>query len=523
MNPIVGERPPGDRLARAVLTLERHALAVLAAVAVVYLAGTFGRASQKLLWHDELFTLHMSRLPVTDLWPAIATPSDATPPLFHLFTRASMALAGSGLITTRLPAIVGYLVAMLCLYAFVARRCGRVYGVIAAVMPLATQTYVFAYEARAYGLVLGFSGLGLLSWQAAAEGRRSRRFSLTLLLVSTATAIACHYYAVLLLVPLCAAELARWWARRKPDWALWAVLTASAFPLVVLSPLVRSARVIAAGWFSAIAPRMVFETYEEALIPLVVPALVSIGLVGIATGVRSHERFSEPRPAPVGAPLYEWIAAIVLLTTPMWAGAVAGVVIGSFVPRYALQWTLGFSVVVAFAMATLSARPRFVGAIVMVTLVGWTGLRGVSSARLLAAERPTIESNHHALFALSGPTLPIAVTHAHLYLPLAEYAPRELGARLVLPTLPPRLAAHIGESGDRAMIGLAKWAPLNVQDFDAFVAGRPTFLLYGPPLWMGEELRKAGARLTLKGEDHYTPPFAMSRPECVFVYEVTFD
>jgi hypothetical protein len=78
-------------------------------------------------------------------------------------------------------------------------------------------------------------------------------------------------------------------------------------------------------------------------------------------------------------------------------------------------------------------------------------------------------------------------------------------------------------SGDAALIGLAKWAPLQVQDFDAFVASHRRFLLYGPPMWLTGELRAAGARLTLKGEDEQVAPFAMSDPGGAFLYEVEFE
>ena len=80
--------------------------------------GRLARASQKLLWHDEFFTLHVSRLPLSNLWAAFATPSDQTPPLFHLVTRAFTWLLGDRLIAIRLPAMLGFLLAMLCLYQF---------------------------------------------------------------------------------------------------------------------------------------------------------------------------------------------------------------------------------------------------------------------------------------------------------------------------------------------------------------------------------------------------------------------
>jgi hypothetical protein len=172
----------------------------------------------------------------------------------------------------------------------------------------------------------------------------------------------------------------------------------------------------------------------------------------------------------------------------------------------------------------LLPHKQLTGAIMMLVLVMWTGGKELASARLLTLGPPSLADTNPSVLAETHGRLPIAVTHGHTYMPLAAYAPPELAARLVMLTQPPRVAARIGESGDFALVGLAKWAPLHVQDFDAFIAAhRDGFLLYGPPTWQTAELRAAGARLTLKGEDQQVPPFAMSDPGCVFLYEVSFD
>jgi hypothetical protein len=502
--------------------VHQRAAVILVAFSALYIAGTVGRASQKLLWHDELFTLHVSRLPLSSLWLALATPSDATPPLFHLVTRAFLSLPGDGLVTIRLSAILGFLLAMFCVYAFVARRYGPLYGLLAAVVPVATNAYVYAYEARAYGLVLGLTGVALVAWQRAAEGGR-RPLWLVLLCLSEAAALASHYYAVLLLVPVAAGEAVRFWVRRRADWPLWAALVISLLPLLVLHPLIRSARTIAAGWFSIVEPRVVVDTYQEVLAPLVIPALVVFLGAGLAMAIGRRSQIVDEEQAGPGADSHEWVAMVVLATTPLWATSAAGWLIGSFVPRYALIWVLGFSVLSAFVAAAWSAQPRTTGVLAVLTLVAWTAAKQAGSVRLLFREPPTL--TYDEALANHGSALRIAVTHGHLFLPLAEYAPPDVSSRLVLLTLPPRIAGIVGESGDRALAGLAKWAPLQLETFDEFIARDRRFLLYGPPMWVTGELRRAGARLTLLAEEDRDrgSRFRMSTPECVHVYEVSFD
>src|SRR4029077_19684334 len=69
----------------------------------------------------------------------------------------------------RLPAILGFLLMMLCIYRFVAKRTSPVYGLVAMVMPLVTAAHEYAYEASGYGLLLGFAAFAILCWQQAGE------------------------------------------------------------------------------------------------------------------------------------------------------------------------------------------------------------------------------------------------------------------------------------------------------------------------------------------------------------------
>ena len=65
--------------------------------------------------------------------------------------------------------MLGYLLMSVCVFGFVVRRASRLYGLVAVLLPIATIAHGYAYEARAYGLVLGFSAAALLCWQRSAE------------------------------------------------------------------------------------------------------------------------------------------------------------------------------------------------------------------------------------------------------------------------------------------------------------------------------------------------------------------
>src|SRR6185436_6336222 len=128
----------------------------LALFSIVFIGLTSLRALAKPLWYDELFTYYMSRLPgITSMWSAVKDGADLNPPLLYLATRAAHRAFGDGLIATRLPAILGFLTMLLCLFRFVARRCGATYGFAGMLFAALTGAYTFAYEARSYGMVLG--------------------------------------------------------------------------------------------------------------------------------------------------------------------------------------------------------------------------------------------------------------------------------------------------------------------------------------------------------------------------------
>jgi hypothetical protein len=259
------------------------------------------------------------------------------------------------------------------------------------------------------------------------------------------------------------------------------------------------------------------------LAPLAIPGIVIMMLV-VAVGVIAMPRRSVEPAVDTLAPAYEWLAMITLTGLPLLGAVIGKFVTGAFVPRYALSWVLGFSVLAAYSAAALSRSSRIVATIAMAGFAVWVSAKEASSARLLTVAHPTLAATNAAVLAQRNGSDPIAVTHSHIYLPLVEYAPRAIASRLVMLTQPSRLDAQLGgPSGEAGLYGLATLVPLKIQDFDVFVHTHRQFLLYGPPMWLAPELRAAGAHLELAGEDDVSAPLAMSAPTCVYLYRVTFD
>ena len=169
--------------------------------------------------------------------------------MFYYLTGTLTRLFGTTHITFRLPALAGFALMCLCLYHIVRRFSGPA-GVLAMLLPLVSGARYYAAEGRGYGLMLGFSTLALLCWLRAAEGERRKLF-LPLLAFSLAAAVSSHYYAILILAPLGAAELVRTWIQRKWDIPMWLALGAAFLPIALFWSTIRSARGYSAHFWAS--------------------------------------------------------------------------------------------------------------------------------------------------------------------------------------------------------------------------------------------------------------------------------
>jgi Dolichyl-phosphate-mannose-protein mannosyltransferase len=123
--------------------LEKRKLWVLGGFSILYLVVTSSIASRKLMWNDELFTYYIAVLPhISDIWSALLSGGEQTPPLVHLITRAAVTLFGGSHLAIRLPEILSFWVMSLCLFQFVSKRSSALYGCVAMLFPLVTQAYV---------------------------------------------------------------------------------------------------------------------------------------------------------------------------------------------------------------------------------------------------------------------------------------------------------------------------------------------------------------------------------------------
>jgi hypothetical protein len=335
--------------------LDGKAYAGMALVSAVYFADIAIKASQKCFWFDELFTSYLCRLPdFKATWAAVLHGSDFNSPLLYLFTRWAQWLFGEGLITTRLPAMVGVWLFGLCLFLFVSRRTGVVSGFIAGTFPFFTLVQYYAYEERAHGIVLGWCGLTLVCWQRRGEGNQKNLwlagFGLCLL-----GALLTHVYAVYILFPFILVECYNLFDKGRPDWG---ILSASALALisvtfVVYLPMFRMYRAtVAAGFFGAS-----HEVLQRFMVLVIGPAG---GLLMVTLALFALEGIWRiPRAAVFEAiPKREMLVAAGFACIPLVGLLGSEVSHGPFIERYFLSSVAGYAIFLGFASSRRLAGSR---------------------------------------------------------------------------------------------------------------------------------------------------------------------
>jgi hypothetical protein len=405
--------------------LQRHKFAIIAVLSVLYFGGTMLRARGKPFWFDELLTLIAARQPTYSATIQAARELDLTPPFTDLVAHAVDRLAGSGEVAFRLPAMIGFWIFCLCLFGFASRRVNMFFALSAMLLPFVTSGESYAFEARSYGMMLGFCGVALWSWQTATLGK-NRAAGILLLMLGIGGAIACHYYAVLIYLPLAGAETLRSLRLRKIDKAVWAAFVSGAIPL--LWSLLWVMRVAKGNQHPVIhATRQDYLVYYVSVFGtslwFILPALVVCAVWLMAGGNEEKLELS----GPPRIPDHEFLAATLFLLLPVAAITLALMVPPHlFVDRYALPAIGGFALITSFVAAYFAGN-RLVPGIAFALPVFLLFLFVMAQGRR-PLENPF---QKEPLLAAALQRGPVVVNDYVSYLQLWYYAPVDERSRLL--------------------------------------------------------------------------------------------
>jgi hypothetical protein len=488
------------RSQRAMLSLEQRWPYLLALFSAMFFAITVLQDSTRPLWNDELFTFYISRQnSLGDVWKALLTGAEQLPLFFFAVVRFSTRLFGTNPLALRLPETLGFLLMNISIFLFVRKRVPASYGLLGFMFPSVTQAYYFASEARPYGLVMGFAGLAMLSWQNAVEGRR-RPLSLVALAFFLACAVNSHYYAVLLLFPFGLAELVRFGERRRLDWGTTVAIGASLFPLVFSLPVIRAASHYSSHFWARPSWRLVISFYEDLLLPsgfaLLLISVIS-GLVVYRLKNEGAGRFWDSR-----FPRHELALAIGFILLPTVAICLAKFVTGAFTSRYAIYAVIGLSILLSWSFARIGRSNSVLGLILAGTLACcWLiiGVRQYQQFRWNAL----LEDQTFEYLTSKGSDLPLVMLSPHQFFVQSHRAEAKGRGHLIYLADVPLALKYTGtDTVERGLLTLRNYAPLTVEDYHQFIATHQGFLAYGYPDpfgWVLEDLMESGWRISVKG------------------------
>jgi hypothetical protein len=466
---------------------EHRAGVAFAFLSLSYLIVVALLSHAKLLWLDELITLHIAQLgSASAIWNALAQAADPNPPLTHLAVLASLRFFGNHEFALRLPAILGYWVGMLSLFLFLRRRLPTTWALAGTILSMANAAFDYSYESRSYGIFYGLAMLAVLCWSRAVDpGIPSIRRHLALcgMTLALAAGVCTNYFAVLAFFPIAGGELVRSLASPRPAFSpvsrrafsarIWISLAVAATPLLIFRKLIQAsiAHFAPHAW-NKVTLDQVFDSYTGMVEVILFPV---VGLLALAAAVSLLSRMcphcrAGMRPAWLAGlanrhvrnsyfsfPLHEAVAALTLMLYPFLGYLVASIHGGMLSPRFVIPVCLGFAIAGTVAGHHVFGRLSYAGAIALILSSAVFLGRVCAVGQAYSRQKQCFYQVLQHLTTASG-NQPIVVSDPLMVLTLAHYAPPSIVSRIVFPVDFPAIRFFRGEDSPEENL----WAGRNL-------------------------------------------------------------
>ena len=465
--------------------LRLHPAAACLCLALAYAVLTgLRQASDKRFFFDEIATVAVARQESPGaIWSALQQAADAQPPSYYLLEALSARLAKDPHIAYRLPSLLGFLAIPIALWFFVRKRCGELPALAAALLPFAMPVFtLYAIEARPYALMTGCIACALVMWQ-----RADQRWRVAALAFFLTAASALSYSAVVALGPLGLAELVRSVRLRELRLRVWLALAAGCLPLAVFWPLLSTFRQAYGGGFWA-QPQLI-GSYGE-LVAMSPRWVAPLALALVAAWASSVLRRPEPgRRESSPFPPEEVAIILAFVCLPLFIYVVAVALHAPMVSRYALPAVLGISIATA-GLAFASAGQRGVSYLIVAVLSiialqeadYWRFGRSTPQIAIAHADAETLQR----LLQQHGATgMPVVISNGLRYLSMAFYRESTDEVDFIYLADPATALKSIRtDSVDLALLKLAPYLPMRLEEASSFFAAHPVFLVFSEnDLW----------------------------------------
>jgi len=502
--------------------VDRRPVRAFAVLTVFYVCVVAVLSSVKLLWLDELITLHIARLgSFGAIWNALAQGADPNPPITHVLVHYSRMAFGDHELAYRLPALAGYWVGLVSLFSYLRRSVPTTWALAGTVLSMAMAAFDYSFESRSYAIFYGLAMLAMLCWSVTVDpGAKKvvRHVALAGMIFALAAGISTNYFAVLAILPIAGGELARtvlvwrgssWGLRmgervplyRAVDFRIWMGLGLAGSTLLAYRSMIEhSIAEFAPHAWNKVSIDQVFDSYTEMVEIVLYPILVlfafavvfyfiSRQLAPLCRDCRySLSRrwvgsliFRESGGLPI--PLHEALAVLSLMAYPILGYIIASIRGGMLSPRFVIPVCFGFAIAATVVAYRLFRDLTHAGVVMLCFCLAWFIARESVVAYMYAEQKQAffrIVNDLPQAEAAVEAGAPIVIPDPLLALTFQHYAPARLADRVVFPVDFPAVRAFRHDDSPEENL----WA------------GRD-FIYTLPILPLGEYQRSAGQYLII--------------------------
>ncbi len=389
------------------------AVATASALGLFYFLSSLFIAAHRVYWFDELFTVHIARLPkLSAIWSALANGVDALPLPYYLLVRGFDSAFGPGDVAARMPSAIALLVGLLVIFDCARRLTDGLHGLIAFSVATCSFLPYYGYEARSYAIYFMLAALSFWAWNYNGD----RQNLGTLLFGASFFAGVCfHYYFAMCLLPYLLWEMLRWKLGHRPSSDLLAGVAGTVIAVVLLSPFALAfSRKFSNGYWnrpSLLELRAIFgQIFPDGLFLL---ALIMLWVV-----IAGWDDRQEPSLAMQSAEATGWL----FLLIPLAAFFVAETITNAFYSRYFIGVVPGVAVAFAISLYRYFRKAAQISLGIFVLLAGWGVAQQLTVVRhpdkveatgirdfLQVESTLQLEGKHY--FVFSGPLLFLEAQH----------------------------------------------------------------------------------------------------------------
>jgi hypothetical protein len=517
-------------------SIDRRPIRAFVVLSFLYFGVVFTLSSFKLLWLDELITLHIARLgSASAIWRALSQGADPNPPVSHLLVLYSRDVFGEHELAYRLPAASGYWVGLLSLFFYLRRILPATWALAGTVLSMTMAAFDYSYESRSYGIFYGLAMFAFLCWGRAAGNRCKTRgdyFWIFGMVFALAAGISTNYFAVLAFLPIAAGELASTISRtlettrrsqecrvaygtailRAIDLRIWLGLLVAATPLIAYRPLIaRSIAQFAPYAWNKVSLQQVGDSYTEMVEIVLYPILTLFALGVVVEFVRRiylqlcdacREKvlpkwlssFIESTPRRAGIPLHQLVGIFFFMLYPILGYIISSIRGGMLSPRFVIPVCFGFAIAATLVAFRIFGNLRSAGLIFLCFVSAWFVARESVVGYWYEEQKQCfykiIDHLPEAEFAVPQGA-PIVIPDPLLALTFEHYAPRQMALRVVYPMDFPAIRFYRGDDSPEENLWAGRGAiyELRILPLAQFQSSAGTYLVIASDRnWLLEDL-----------------------------------